>query len=577
MFCPNCGAEAEGGKFCAVCGSPLPIMPESAVRENPSGTPAPAPLPWEAPAEPGAQSYQAPQYTAPQYTESQYQNAQYGPGYQYMEPQYTAPQPAGPEKMPEAGKKKVNPLPFILIGGGVLLAGLAVLFILLFAKSPTGKVAAAAAKSMAAVKKTEAGKVADELKKSEVKVSVDLESVLPYYMNYDGTVNVTFSDDMDAGKIFLELSLALKGKELADVGIYMDEKALAVKSDTLLGDDAYGVTFGTLPADLKESIFAPNSGTPYALTKDVYNMLCQLDQSPIALYKEASGSLEELYKEGGQKLLDSLKAHAKISQENGTISVGGSKAECTVVKAEADEEATKAILEDMAAWLKEEGTRKKLERFYNVVVKIQSIAEGGRSSQDAEDLLEDFYDELDDSLEDIEAGESTIRFYINKKNGQLIGFSAETEDDDDESSLEIVAGPDFEDPAEIRVVVENGGSRQEFTYEVTQNSDSTYAAEISVAYGRSTAETYEFEWKKKRSSFTLSADGRELYSGTLKIEDDTVLLEIDDTGVAIEMTKGAKTPDVPKFNKILELSKDEFEDLLYDIEDEIQNIMRKMQ
>ena len=119
MFCPYCGAEAEGGKFCAVCGSPLPIMPQSAVKDSvqaanpvpapavseapeasPVPAPAVAPLPWEAPAEPQAQGYQAPQYTEPQYTE----------------PQYTEP-----AKTPEGGKKKVKALPFILIGAGVLL------------------------------------------------------------------------------------------------------------------------------------------------------------------------------------------------------------------------------------------------------------------------------------------------------------------------------------------------------------------------------------------------------------------------------------------------------------------------
>lgn len=559
MFCPYCGAEAEGGKFCAVCGSPLPIMPESAVKENAANEgaakePVPAPLPWEAPAEP--QGYQVPQYAEPQ----------------YMEPQYTEP-----AKAPESGKKKVKALPFILIGAGVLvLAALAVvLFLFVFKKDPTSQVAAAAAKSMVAVKKTEAGQAADELKKSQMKVSVDLSKVLPYYYGYEGTVNVTFSDDMDAGRMFLNLSLALKGKELADLDVYMDEKGLAVQSDTLLGDDAYGLTFETLPDDLKKSIFAPDSGTYYELPEDVYNMLRQLDQSPISLYKEAEGALEELFTEGGQKFLDSLKKNAEITEDEGKLSVGGSRVECKVIKAEADEDATKAIIDDMVAWLKEDGTKKKLERFFNVAAKVTDIAQGGESDQDAEDLMYEFYDELDDTLKDLEREESVIRFYINKENQQLIGFSMDTEGRNSETSLEIVAGPDFENPAEIRITYDDGYNKSVMTYEVTQNTDSTYAAEFTNEYG-SYKETYEFEWKKKRGDFTISQDGREMLSGTLEIEDDKITVEIDDAGVSVELEKGAKTPEVPKYKNIVQISEDDFEELVEDIQDEIQNIMRKM-
>ena len=50
MFCPNCGAQTDGGKFCGACGSPLPMVPESALKENaPAPVPVSDPLPWEAP------------------------------------------------------------------------------------------------------------------------------------------------------------------------------------------------------------------------------------------------------------------------------------------------------------------------------------------------------------------------------------------------------------------------------------------------------------------------------------------------------------------------------------------------
>jgi hypothetical protein len=561
MFCPNCGAQTDGGKFCGACGSPLPMVPESALKENaPAPVPVSDPLPWEAPItnpEPAPETAEA--LSGPQYG---------GPQYQPYNPVPSEPAPAGPEKT-----KKAKPWLWIAIAGGALLLAALVLLavFVFFKKDPTAQVGQAAAKSMTALSKTEPGKIASELEKAEVKVSMDLSSVVPYMRGVDGSVELTFSEDMDAGKIYMLLSLLMKGKEVADVGVFMDEKALAVSSDTLLGSDAYGVNFETLPDDLKKSIFAPKSGSYYALPQDVYNILRQLDQSPVKLYKEARGSMTELAEEGGKKFLSALKEHAEITKSDGKLSVGSGKAECTVIKAEADEKATRAILEDMADWLKEEKTKEKLLRFFNVYAKVMDIAQGGRSKQDGEDLLDSFYDGLDDALDEAEDVETVMSFYINKANGQLIGFALEYEGDDSEGSLEIAAGPDFSDPEEFRLTIDDDGYKEVYTVEVTENSDSTFAAEITVEEGRY-KENYEFEWKKKRGTFEFTEDGYTRAEGTLKIEGDSIHLELEEPGVTIDVTKGAKTKDVPKFKNLLELTEDEFDDLVDEIEDQIQDL-----
>ena len=554
MFCPNCGAETDGGKFCAKCGSPLPLMPQSALNETQE-----APAPWTAP--------QVPQEPAPWTSPESSQGTA-----PWAVPQ--SPQEPAKEAAPEGRKKKV--LPWILAGAGglLLIAGLVVLLIFLFAKKdPTAQVAAAAAKSLTAVKKTEPGRIVDELNQSEIKVSLDLSSLVRY--GIDGTVDVTLSEDMDAGRLSLVLSLLMKNKELADVELYMDEKAFAVKSDTLLGNDSYGFAFESLPDDLKKSIFAPGSGSDYELPRNIYNMLRELDESPISLYKEARGSLEELAEDGGKKFLASLKEHSELSQEDGKISAGGSRVDCRVIKAEADEDAVRAIMNDMADWLRESNTKKKLERFFNVAVKVMSIAEGGRYAEDAEDLMINFYDGLDDALDSMEDTEAVLKFYINKSNGQLIGLSVDYESDREEGSLEIAAGPDFSDPAEIRVTVDDGNSKNDLTFEVTENSDSVFEAVVTVTEGRY-KETYEVEWKKKRGSFTVSQDDREMLSGNLKIEDDLLTLEIEDSGVQVEIRKGAKTSAVPNYKNIVKIEEDTFEDLIDDVSDQIQKIIRDL-
>ena len=575
MFCPNCGAKAEGGKFCTSCGNPLPILPESAPKEVPQPT-----MSWETPAQNQAQPYQAQPYEAPQYQAQPYQAPQYQAGQyqapQYQPEQYQAPENAETPAEPKGGKKKMKPWLWAVIGVGaaLLFAGLVVLGIILFAKNdPTAQVAVAAAKSMDAVKKTEAGKFAGELEKSEVKLGVDLQKIANGQIPLNAAAEVTMSQDLEAGKMSLILSVLVKGKELADLGFYMDDKDLAVTSDTLLGDDVYGLTFKTLPDDLKKSIFAPDSGSDFELPDEIYNILSQIDESPYAMYKEGRGAFKELAEAGGKKLLESLKKNAEISKDEGKLTVGKSSQDCRIVKAEADEEATRAIVEDMVAWLKEEATREKLERFFSVYAKIGNIVNGGNSKKDAEDLLDDFYKELDNSVKEMKDSESDITFYISKDNGQLIGFEAEYESGKDQGSLKFAAGPDFESPEEIRVEIDSNGEETIFTYEVKENSDSAYKAEVTVE--NDDKQSFTFDWKKKRGGFTISREGFPLVEGNLSIDEDSLAVEIDKIGLSLEVTKGAKTEDVPEFTNIVRLTEDEFKDLFRDLSNEIQKLILK--
>ncbi|MBR3436401.1 MAG: zinc ribbon domain-containing protein [Lachnospiraceae bacterium] len=569
MFCPNCGSQVNGGKFCPSCGNPLPMMPESALKEAAPVAPQSA---SPKPASPQA-SQPAAWTPAPAPQPASWENT-YNPQPETWNPSmapnggnYPDPAPA----QPSSGKKKMKPWLWAVIGGGaaLLIAGVVLLIVFLTAKNdPTAQVAAAAAKSMTALSKTDAGKFTGEMEKSETKVSLDLSKFAGGSLPVDAAAELTLSQDLEAGKMSLLLSVLVKGREVADLGFYMDEKDMAVTSDTLLGKDAYGLTFETLPKDLKNSIFAP--GNRFELPDEVFDILSQVDQSPFAMYKEGRGALKDLAEDGGKRLLKTLKEHAKITNEEGTFSVSGSKIDCKIVRAEADEEATRAIAEDLAAWLKESSTKEKLLRFFNVYAKIMNIAEGGRSEQDADGLLDDFYEELDDGLKDLEDSSSELLFYINKANGQLIGLRTNYESDKDEGFFEIAAGPDFENPEEIRFTFDEGDGEQFFIYRVTENSDSTYAFTIE---SEEDDRFIEFTWKKKRGNFTVSAEGVKVLEGKLQIEEDSFSVDIDAIGLSLELTRGADTEPVPKFINIVQLDEGEFEDLYKDIADQIQRLV----
>src|SRR3990172_693959 len=100
-FCPSCGAEnAEGVKFCASCGKPMPVP------AMPAQEPVQAPMP----------AYPPPQYPQPAYPQPPYPPQQYAPpGY----PQYPPyAQPYGYPGVQAPPQKTAMPI----AGGGLLIA-----------------------------------------------------------------------------------------------------------------------------------------------------------------------------------------------------------------------------------------------------------------------------------------------------------------------------------------------------------------------------------------------------------------------------------------------------------------------
>ena len=72
----------------------------------------------------------------------------------------------------------------------------------------------------------------------------------------------------------LGAGLVVNGENLAGLTAYLSAKALALESNFL--DKAYGIELEKLADNLASSIFAPNSGSQYALDEDTYNQIQEL-------------------------------------------------------------------------------------------------------------------------------------------------------------------------------------------------------------------------------------------------------------------------------------------------------------
>lgn len=86
--------------------------------------------------------------------------------------------------------------------------------------------------------------------------------------------------------------LLLGGEDNGSLSLTASEQALTVESNFL--DKAYGLALPTLAENLEKSIFAPNSGSAYALDEETYNeILAYLSGEMLAEAAALSGGLNE--------------------------------------------------------------------------------------------------------------------------------------------------------------------------------------------------------------------------------------------------------------------------------------------
>ena len=124
------------------------------------------------------------------------------------------------------------------------------------------------------------------------------------------------SEEMDvSGKIALDpdqlllgamVCVGANGTSLADLGAYLSGQAVAAGGSMIGG--TYGVDFATLVRNLPNSIFAPDSGSSYALDEETYDQI-------LALLNRGMGSAARFGSFGADVSSDELTKAAAVLQE----------------------------------------------------------------------------------------------------------------------------------------------------------------------------------------------------------------------------------------------------------------------
>lgn len=567
MFCPFCGNSIRDGvKFCPECGQRLPEA-----KQPETVTPAEEPV-YEAP-QPTYQPVQEPTVEAPRPT---YQEPVYQPT--FADTSFTQE-----KKAPKAKKKFPVAIVAIIVAAVALVALVAILLVSsgIFG-SPVSKVFKAASNTVAAAGKSDIGKVlASSYEQGSTELTAEMEGM--------GTAKVKIYTSAKKEASVIEANATYLDDDI-DFTLYCTAKELALESKTLLGKKAYGLNLDKLSTNLPKSVFAPDSGSNYALPEEIYDVLLNAGNytgNSKNLEKDAQETLKSFMTE----LTKSLEKHGNVKKGSSTVSFGSSSKKCSAVNVEMDAKAMLNIASDLLKWA---GSDKSLKTFLKTyATEYSDLLES--SGIDMEDFVEDFYDaiesysdrikDLKDDLED-ETAQLNLAFFI--AGNQLVKVEVQALEDDEELMYcSATYGPDAAAPQLIEVVYEQGRDEVQVSYTVETDTKSDYSAKLKVkgisGFGDISGTV---SWDKKDGGMTvkLKQNGTELASlkANLLLNSDSLSLKLDkitdmgsDVNVPVKLSVLAKDnmPAMPDYTDVATFrDEDKLESVMEDIQGNLRNI-----
>ncbi|MBR4057033.1 MAG: hypothetical protein IKK00_02710 [Oscillospiraceae bacterium] len=503
------------------------------------------------------------------------------PVYEQPAPEVTpAPEAAAEQPAPEA-EKKIGKKPILIAVAAVVVLAIAVIIIAIATSSPLKLVTKGFENSVSALKENEAVVFADKvIKGGSIGAECDMEELMD--LPVEGTLSAKVYTDTD--KAALTANFEVEGDTVLDASVLADKKSVVVASDVLLGDNAYGINLSKLTEKFNNSVFGPDGDLSLGI--ELPESVNSIGDDASKLSKDSQKIIKSVLTE----LLTSVNDHAEISKEKETLSFNGTDVKVTAVEVQIDGETAAAVAVDMVEYLR---SNKALKAFlYEYADKIASLAEDfDYASVDFVDTLDMLYEQLDEitdeDLEDLAENlgdmdlDLSMTFYVTKSGKELIGV----EFDNDEVKATVLAGPSFKEIEEISVNLDDGYTKYRINYVVETNTKKELVAELKVREDGENILVGEFNWDKSKGDFEaeLTDSWGDTYGaeGSLDVSSKAVVLVLDsvsedsyetDLGITLTISASDKMPSMPRYTDILDMSAEDLEDMVSDLESAVYDL-----
>lgn len=395
--------------------------------------------------------------------------------------------------------------------------------------------------------------------------------------NFNLTGKLAYSEEENA--LSMGASMAVDGENTIDLTGYFSAKALVLVSALL--DAPYGIEYAKLAENLPDSVFAPDSGSQFALDQEDYDQLLERFSRVAAMGADAAELPDESsvdisgLPDSVTALMSALTTAIQAASQNmtmqtttGKVSINGAEVNVQTVKVQYGTAAVAALFDSLLATAKDD------EAVQNVMIAlidflnasgndmgvtgeefVQAVVEQNQEMRDAvAEALADYDVAWELYLSSNEDGTAPVE----------LGFQMTLDGETVEVKLQMSESLDY-----LRLDLNAGGETAALAFAVTENSEDALAFRFSVLSGED-EDAVVYTQDKKTQTFDVSmvetVSGQTTtttVSGHYVVEENLLSLVVDtldgqDMGGSVTLNlRTNDTLTVPSFTEITKLTEEE--------------------
>lgn len=406
-------------------------------------------------------------------------------------------------------------------------------------------------------------------------------------------------------------NIGVQDVTIFDMLMYINADYFAVKSNSLIGDDAYGINYDNALENFNSSIFGPNG--PFSLGEEFYEYIGTLS-SASSIYDEETiksmeKALEDFSKEMKPILYKSIESNGHAEVVAGTVTLGENEIKTDDVTLTFSVNDALTFAKETLNALKDSKTLKPLWEAYFDLMSSYSYQYGYDSIPTADEAYEDVMelidqalaeiDELDLSDEEISNVTFNVVISISNKDGTLVALNFSASDDDDNGAKITVTLPSSASSQwKFSINANDGGDLHNFDiiYDVTEDTEDKFSFELNSNLDNTATKLISFSWDKNNGDYLFEVYGTPEYtyapvdniadlpivfgvkgnystdesSETFTVTDITFNGDAMSIGeIALILTYTDTMPVIDTFNDLLTMTESEFKALVSQIADAI--------
>lgn len=399
--------------------------------------------------------------------------------------------------------------------------------------------------------------------------------------------------------LMVGITLAENGTTTSDMDVYLSAQSIAFTSALL--EKSYGINLPKMAENLSSSVFAPDSGSQYAMDQESFDEIIGAlsgISSAVSQQEEAAAEIPDQLPVDVEALTSSISAlvpafsqaieaasqNMSMQSSTGTVTVNGTEVNVQTVKMQYGTEAIAALYDSLLTSI---AADEAAQDAVAVLVDLVNTAVGGNLGTSGEELVQTIVEQNEELRASLAEGfaETDMNFEItvsvDQETSTPVEMGIQATIDGETAALRFQLS---EDGSYIRADVTADGETASVVYTLAENSEDAMSFRVDVVSGTETV-AVTFVQNKKNQTFDLTysqvtADETysSTYSGSYTVSDNLfslVLDKIDGEEFGGTVTLNLRSQDtltVPAFTELLQLGEEEMTAAMTELLGSVQSV-----